>query len=93
MDQHYFKLSLLIYACASRDKGGVGVFKTNHLEQMTAIQVTIPHEKKRKKKMADNLFPRLTLTDRGLYSDLRQKGNRLFAVIGHCLFSLHAQYV
>jgi len=49
MDQHYFKLSLLIYAYASRDKGGVGVFKTNHLEQMTAIQVTIPHEKRKKK--------------------------------------------
>ena len=30
-------------------KSGVGVFKTNHLEQMTAIQVTIPHEKRKKK--------------------------------------------
>jgi len=74
MDQHYFKLSLLIYAYASRDKGGVGVFKTNHLEQMTAIQVTIPHEKRKKKKMADNVFPRLTLTYRGVYSGFNQTG-------------------
>ena len=73
MDQHYFKLSLPIYAYASRDKEGVGVFKTNHLEQMTAIQVTIPHEK-RKKKMADNLFPRHTLTYRGVYSGFNQAG-------------------
>ena len=51
MDQHYFKLILLIYARAeSRDKGGVGVFKTNHFEQMTAIQVTIPHEKRKNEK-------------------------------------------